>query len=69
MASESRAMAPLDRVRETTAAYKAARAARDLAITEAVLIVGQRTAAQAAGLSRTRVRQITTEATTCDEES
>lgn len=48
----------VEEVVSTVAAYKAAREARDLAIAERALAVGQHRAAREAGLSPSRVRQI-----------
>jgi hypothetical protein len=52
-------------VHHVTTAYKKARRERDDAIVEAVAVLGQKGAAEAAGLSRRRVRQLLAEAESC----
>ncbi len=56
-------------VQEVTDAYKEARQRRDDAIVASVEILGQKGAAQAAGLSRRRVRQLIDDAEARREDS
>lgn len=51
---------PIDQVRRAVAAYQASRQARDDAIADAAIAVGREAAAEASGLSMSRIQQLVT---------
>lgn len=51
---------PIDQVRRAVAAYQQSRQARDDAIADAAIAVGREAAAEASGLSMSRIQQLVT---------
>jgi len=58
-----RATDPIDQVRRAVEAYRQSRQARDDAIADAAIAVGREAAAEASGLSLSRIQQLVTDRT------
>lgn len=58
-----RATDPIDQVRRAVEAYRQSRQARDDAIADAAIAVGREAAAEASGLSLSRIQQLVTNRT------